>query len=73
MLEVGEDPLYIARRLVRMASEDIGMADSRALEICVAAYQACHYLGVPECNVHLTHANCLFGFGSKIKRFRSGL
>ena len=56
MLEAGEDPLYIARRLVRMASEDIGMADSRALEICVAAYQACHYLGVPECNVHLTHA-----------------
>ncbi|MGM9947139.1 replication-associated recombination protein A [Floccifex sp.] len=56
MLEAGEDPLYIARRLVRMASEDIGMADSRALEICVAAYQACHFLGVPECNVHLTHA-----------------
>jgi putative ATPase len=56
MLEAGEDPLYVARRLVRMASEDIGMADSRALEICVAAYQACHYLGMPECNVHLTHA-----------------
>lgn len=56
MLEAGEDPLYIARRLVRMASEDIGMADSRALEICVAAYHACHFLGVPECNVHLTHA-----------------
>lgn len=56
MLEGGEDPLYIARRIVRMASEDIGMADSRALEICVAAYQACHYLGMPECSVHLTHA-----------------
>lgn len=56
MLEGGEDPLYIARRLVRMASEDIGMADSRALEICVAAYQACSYLGMPECNVHLVHA-----------------
>jgi putative ATPase len=56
MLEAGEDPLYVARRLVRMASEDIGMADSRALEICVAAYQACHFLGMPECNVHLTHA-----------------
>lgn len=56
MLEAGEDPLYVARRLVRFASEDIGMADSRALEICVAAYQACHYLGMPECNVHLTHA-----------------
>lgn len=56
MLEGGEDPLYIARRIVRMASEDIGMADSRALEICVAAYQACHFLGMPECSVHLTHA-----------------
>ena len=56
MLEAGEDPLYVARRLVRFASEDIGMADSRALEITVAAYQACHFLGMPECNVHLTHA-----------------
>ena len=56
MLEAGEDPLYIARRLVRFASEDIGMADSRALEITIATYQACHYLGMPECNVHLTHA-----------------
>jgi len=56
MLEAGEDPLYVARRLVRMASEDIGMADSRALEICIASYNAAHYLGMPECNVHLAHA-----------------
>ena len=56
MLEAGEDPLYVARRLVRFASEDIGMADSRALEIAVAAYQACHFIGMPECSVHLTHA-----------------
>lgn len=56
MLEAGEDPLYVARRVVRMASEDIGMADSRALEICIAAYQACMYIGMPECSVHLTHA-----------------
>lgn len=56
MLEAGEDPLYIARRLIRFASEDIGLADSRALEITVAAYQACHFLGMPECNLHLTHA-----------------
>ena len=56
MLEAGEDPLYVARRMVRFASEDVGLADSRALEICVAAYQACHFLGMPECNVHLTHA-----------------
>ena len=56
MLEAGEDPLYIARRVVRFASEDIGMADSRALQIAVAAYQACHFIGMPECSVHLTHA-----------------
>lgn len=56
MLEAGEDPLYVARRVVRFASEDIGMADSRALEIAVAAYQACHFIGMPECSVHLTHA-----------------
>mgnify|MGYP004517000431 FL=1 len=56
MLEAGEDPLYVARRIVRFASEDVGMADSRALEIAVAAYQACSFLGMPECNVHLTHA-----------------
>ena len=49
MLEAGEDPLYVARRLIRFASEDVGMADSRALEITVAAYQACHFLGMPEC------------------------
>lgn len=55
MLEAGENPLYVARRLIRFASEDIGMADSRALEIAVATYQACHYIGMPECNVNLTH------------------
>ena len=56
MLEAGEDPLYVARRVIRFASEDVGMADSKALEIAVAAYQACHFLGMPECSVHLTHA-----------------
>lgn len=56
MLEGGENPLYIARRLIRFASEDIGMADSHALQVAVAAYQACHFLGMPECDVHLTHA-----------------
>lgn len=56
MLEAGEDPLYVARRLVRFASEDIGMADNSALPLAVAAYQACHFLGMPECNVHLSHA-----------------
>jgi len=53
MLEAGEDPLYVARRLVRFASEDIGLANSKALEQAVAAYQACHFIGMPECNVIL--------------------
>jgi len=56
MLEAGETPLYVARRIVRFASEDIGMADSRALQIAVTAYQACHFIGMPECSVHLAHA-----------------
>jgi len=56
MLEAGEDPLYIARRLVRFASEDVGLANSRALEQAVAAYQACHFIGLPECNVILAQA-----------------
>jgi putative ATPase len=53
MLEAGEDPLYVARRIVRFASEDIGLANSKALEQAVAAYQACHYIGMPESNVIL--------------------
>ena len=53
MLVAGEDPLYIARRLVRFASEDIGLANSKALEQAVAGYQACHFIGLPECNVIL--------------------
>ncbi|MBR6706404.1 MAG: replication-associated recombination protein A [Clostridia bacterium] len=56
MLEGGEDPLYIARRVARFAAEDVGMADPRALEIGVAAFQACHMIGMPECGVHLTEA-----------------
>ena len=56
MLEAGEDPIYVARRVTRFASEDIGLADPRALEIAVAAYQACHLIGMPECSVHLTEA-----------------
>jgi len=56
MLEAGEDPLYVARRVIRFASEDVGMADPRALEIAVAAYQACHFIGMPECSVNLTQA-----------------
>ena len=56
MLEGGEDPLYVARRIVRFASEDIGLANSQALTQAVAAYQACHFIGMPECNVILAQA-----------------
>ncbi len=56
MLEAGEDPLYIARRVTRFASEDVGLADTNALNVAVNAYQACHFIGFPECNVHLTEA-----------------
>lgn len=56
MLESGEDPIYIARRVTRFAAEDVGLANPRALEIAVAAFTACRLIGVPECNVHLTEA-----------------
>lgn len=56
MLEAGEDPLYVARRLVRFAAEDVGMADQWALSHTVAVYQATHMLGMPECNVVLAQA-----------------
>ena len=56
MLEAGEDPLYIARRLIRFASEDIGLADPQAMVQAVNAYQASHFIGLPECNVNLAQA-----------------
>ena len=56
MLEAGEDPLFIARRLIRFASEDVGLADPQALPLAVAAYQACHFNGMPECDLNLTQA-----------------
>ena len=65
MLEGGEDPLYIARRVLRFAAEDVGLADPRAMEVGVAAYQACHFIGVPECNVHLAEAVVYMSLASK--------
>jgi putative ATPase len=55
MLEAGEDPLYIARRLVRFASEDVGLGNNSALMLANAVFDACHKLGMPECGVHLAH------------------
>ena len=65
MLEAGEDPLYIASRLIRFASEDIGLADTSALGLAVAAYQACHFIGMPECSVNLTEAVVYFSVTPK--------
>ena len=56
MLESGEDPIYIARRVTRFAAEDVGLADPQALSLSIAAFEACRLIGVPECNVHLTEA-----------------
>jgi putative ATPase len=56
MLEGGADPLYVARRVLRFASEDIGMANAEALVQANAAYDACHKIGYPECSVHLAQA-----------------
>ena len=56
MLEAGEDPIYIARRITRFASEDIGLADTNALNVAINVYHACHFIGMPECSVHLTQA-----------------
>lgn len=53
MLEAGEDPMYVARRLVRFASEDVGLADPNALRLAIAAKDATHFLGMPECNTAL--------------------
>ena len=56
MLEAGEDPIYLARRICRFAAEDIGLADTNALNVAINVYHACHFIGMPECNVHLTEA-----------------
>jgi len=83
MLEAGDDPLYIARRLIRFASEDIGIADPHALLVATAAYEASHFIGLPECDVVLAQAaihlslapksnacyKAVLGVRSDIKRF----
>lgn len=56
MLESGESFLYLARRITRFAAEDIGLADTNALEVAINAFHACHFIGMPECSVHLAEA-----------------
>jgi putative ATPase len=65
MLESGEDPLFLARRIVRMASEDIGLADPKALEICMAAQQAIHFIGMPEGGLALAEAVAYLALAQK--------
>lgn len=65
MLEAGEDPLYIARRLIRFASEDVGLANNSALLLANATYDACHKIGMPECGVNLAHCVVYLAKSSK--------
>ena len=65
MLEAGEDPIYVARRITRFAAEDIGLADTNALNVAVNVYHACHFIGMPECNVHLTEAVIYMSLATK--------
>ncbi|MBI4364388.1 MAG: replication-associated recombination protein A [Candidatus Latescibacteria bacterium] len=65
MLEAGEDPLYIARRLVRFASEDVGLADPEALRLAVAVKEAVHFLGMPECNTALAELTVYLALAPK--------
>ncbi len=72
MLEAGEDPLYIARRLIRMASEDIGLADPNALGVTVAAMQAAHFIGMPEGNLALAEAAVYLALAPKSNALYTG-
>jgi putative ATPase len=72
MLEAGEDPLYVARRLIRMASEDVGLADPQALEVAVAAQQAAHFIGMPEGNLALAEATVYLALAPKSNALYTG-
>lgn len=73
MLEGGEDPRFIARRLVILASEDVGLADSRALPLATATFQACEYIGMPECAINLSHATVFLATAPKSNSAYMGL
>jgi putative ATPase len=72
MLESGEDPLYLARRIVRFASEDVGMADPRALMVAVSAMQAFHFIGIPEGNLALAEAAVYMAVAPKSNALYTG-
>ena len=73
MLEGGEDPRFIARRLVILASEDVGLADSRALPLATATFQACEIIGLPECSINLAHATVFLSCSPKSNTAYMGL
>ncbi len=73
MIEGGEDPLYIARRLIRFASEDVGLANPSALGLAVSAYDACHYIGLPECNVNLAEVVVFLSVSPKSNSLEVGI
>jgi putative ATPase len=73
MLESGEDPLYIARRLIVVASEDVGLADNTMLPLAIAAHTACEKIGMPECRINLAHATVALAFAPKSIRAYQGL
>ncbi len=68
MLQAGEDPLYVARRIVRFASEDIGLAEPNAMGIAVSAFQACKFIGMPECSTSLAQAAVYMAISPKSNR-----
>ena len=73
MLASGEDPLYIARRLVVIASEDVGLADNTLLSLATATYSACEKLGMPECRINLAHCTVALSLAKKSTRAYRGL
>ena len=73
MLQSGEDPLYIARRLIVVASEDVGLADNTLLPLATAAYSACEKIGMPECRINLAHATVALSLAPKSTRAYRGL
>ncbi|KAK3075099.1 hypothetical protein LTS18_014105 [Coniosporium uncinatum] len=73
MLQSGEDPLYIARRLIVVASEDVGLADNSMLSLATAAYTACEKIGMPECRINLAHATVALALSPKSTRSYRGL
>ena len=73
MLSSGEDPLYVARRLVIIASEDVGLADNTLLPLATATYTACEKIGMPECRINLAHCVSALALAKKSTRAYRGL